>query len=100
MDRKLVARAEQIELDATRDLWEAPSTEVGGELGLFAGVVGGAWAFGARSIPDIVMNRVIGLGVFGAARRDDIDPDRRGAMRQVGSIATWSTSRPRRSRPS
>ncbi len=73
MDKKLIARAEQIELDATRDLWEAPSTEVGGELGLFTGMVGGAWAFGARAIPDIVMNRVIGLGVFGAARQADLD---------------------------
>jgi len=72
MDRKLVARAEQIEIDATRDLWDAPSTEVAGALGLITGVVGGAWAFGAAAIPDIVMNRVIGLGVFGAARQDDL----------------------------
>ena len=73
MDRKLVARAEQIELDAMRDLFAAPTTELAGELGLFTGVVGGAWAFGAAAIPDVVFNRVIGLGVFGAARADDLD---------------------------
>jgi GNAT superfamily N-acetyltransferase len=73
MDRKLIARAEQIEIDATRDLFDAPSTEVAGELGLLTGIVGGAWAFGSRAITDIIMNRVIGLGVFGAARRDDLD---------------------------
>ncbi len=73
MDRKLIARAEQIELDAMRDLFDAPTTEVGGELGLVTGVVGGAWAFGIRAVPDVVMNRVLGLGVFGAARRDDLD---------------------------
>jgi hypothetical protein len=73
IDRKLVARAEQIEIDAMRDLWEAPTTELAGELGLLAGMVGGAWAFGAGAVPDILLNRVIGLGVFGAARRDDLD---------------------------
>lgn len=73
MDRKLIARAEQIEIDAKRDLFDAPSTEVAGELGLVTGLIGGAWAFGSRAISDVVMNRVIGLGMFGAARRDDLD---------------------------
>lgn len=72
MDRKQIARAEQIELDAMRDMFEAPPTEVAGALGLNLGWVGGAWAFGAAGIPDVVFNRVLGLGVFAPAQRDDL----------------------------
>jgi hypothetical protein len=72
MDRKQIVRAEQIELDAMRDLYEAPATEDAGALGLMAGWIGGAWAFGSRGIPDVVFNRVLGLGVHSVARRDDL----------------------------
>ncbi len=72
MDRKQIVRAEQIELDAMRDMFEAPATEAAGELGLMAGWIGGAWAFGSRTLTDVVFNRVMGLGVFAAARRDDL----------------------------
>jgi GNAT superfamily N-acetyltransferase len=72
MDRKQIARAEQIELDAMRDMFEAPPTEVAGALGLTLGWVGGAWALGAAGIPDVVFNRVLGLGVFAPAAREDL----------------------------
>jgi len=72
MDRKQIIRAEQIELDAMRDLFEAPATEAAGELGLMAGWIGGAWAFGSRALTDVIFNRVMGLGLFAPARRDDL----------------------------
>jgi len=72
MDHKQIVRAEQIELDAMRDLYEAPATADAGALGLTAGWIGGAWAFGSRGIPDVVFNRVLGLGVFSPARQDDL----------------------------
>lgn len=73
MDRKQIVRAEQIELDAMRDMYEAPTTEVAGALGLTVGWIGGAWAFGSRVVTDVVFNRVMGLGVFAAARQDDLE---------------------------
>jgi GNAT superfamily N-acetyltransferase len=72
MDRKQIVRAEQIELDATRDMYDALATEQAGAVGLMTGWIGGAWAFGSRAIPDVVFNRVLGLGVFSAARQDDL----------------------------
>jgi hypothetical protein len=73
MDRKQIVRAEQIELDAVRDMFEAPTTEIAGGIGLNAGWIGGAWAFGAAAIPDVLFNRVLGLGVYAPARRDDLE---------------------------
>ncbi len=72
MDRKQIVRAEQIELDAIRDLYEAPATGDAGAIGLMAGWIGGAWAFGSRAVPDVVFNRVVGLGVFSPARQGDL----------------------------
>ena len=73
MDRKQIVRAEQIELDAMRDMFEAPETEVAGSLGLMAGWIGGAWAFGAAAIPDLIFNRVMGLGVNAPAQQGDLE---------------------------
>lgn len=73
MDRKQIVRAEQIELDAMRDMFEAPETEVAGSLGLMAGWIGGAWAFGAAAIPDLIFNRVMGLGVYAPAQQGDLE---------------------------
>jgi hypothetical protein len=67
-----VARAETIEIDAMSDLHAAADAELGSELGLMAQWVGGAWAFGATGVADVIMNRVVGLGVFAPARRQDL----------------------------
>jgi GNAT superfamily N-acetyltransferase len=73
IDRKQIARAEQIEIEAMRDLYDAPPVEVAGSLGLTVGWIGGAWAFGTGAIDDVIFNRVVGLGVAAPTRRDDLE---------------------------
>lgn len=73
MDRKQIVRAEQIEIDAMRDFYDAPPGEVAGSLRLTVGWIAGAWAFGSGAIEDVIFNRVIGLGVVAAAQRDDLE---------------------------
>ena len=65
----LCAEAERIELEAMRDTFAAAQGDasVGGNVD----AVGGAAAFSARQVPNIIFNRTIGLGVFAPATRAD-----------------------------
>jgi len=59
--------AERIEAETLRDLGAAAAPEVRVEVAIIAG----ATLFSARTVPGILFNRVIGLGVFAPARHAD-----------------------------
>lgn len=63
---------EQIEIQASRDLYEAAATDVVEEAGIRVDTVGGALALAAALTDVLALNRVVGLGLGQAATREDI----------------------------
>jgi len=61
------AEAERIELEAMRDMYAAADPS----LGAAVDAVGPAAVFSARTVPGILFNRALGLGVFASASRAD-----------------------------
>jgi GNAT superfamily N-acetyltransferase len=68
-----MVRAERVEHGATRDLVAAAAGEVAARVGIAIDVVGGAEALSCQAAPDVIFNRVMGLGIETPARRDDIE---------------------------
>jgi GNAT superfamily N-acetyltransferase len=71
-DRERALRAERVEHAATRDMVTAAGPEVAARLGLTLDHVGGADALACTGSGDVILNRVMGLGVEAPARQEEI----------------------------